>query len=55
MGGCHLDRDIPELLRLGGMTITHLERYYGRDELRVLAAMYEGVAISASSLKVARP
>ena len=47
MGGCHLDRDIPELLRLGGMTITHLERYYGHDELKVFAAMYEGVAIGA--------
>ena len=45
MGGCHLDRDIPELLRLGGMTVTHLERYYAPAAPKAFAAMYEGRAI----------
>lgn len=45
MGGCHLDRDIPELLRLGGMTVTHLERYYEPGVPKTFAAMYEGRAI----------
>jgi len=45
MGGCRLDRDIPELLRLGGMTVTHLERYYAPAAPKAFAAMYEGRAI----------
>ncbi len=44
VGGCNLDRDIPELLRLGGMVVSHLECYYGQGEPKALAAMYEGAA-----------
>lgn len=55
MGGCHLDRDIAELLRLGGMTVTHLERYYGQEELKAFAAMYEGKAVAASSIRSVGP
>lgn len=45
VGGCTLDRDIPALLRSGGMTLTHLDRYYGQGEPKALAAMYEGTAV----------
>ncbi len=44
VGGCNLDRDIPELLRLGGMAVSQLERYYGQGEPKAFAAMYEGTA-----------
>lgn len=44
MGGCHLDRDIPELLRLGGMTLTRLERYYAPGGPKAFTSMYEGRA-----------
>lgn len=47
VGGCTLDRDIPALLRLGGMTVTDLETYYGRGEPKALAAMYEGRSVAA--------
>ncbi len=46
-GGCTLDLDIPALLRLGGMTITQLQTYYGDGAPKVLAAMYEGRAVAA--------
>ncbi len=46
-GGCTLDRDIPALLRLGGMAVTHLDTYYGPGAPRVLAALYEGRAAAA--------
>lgn len=45
MGGCTLDRDIAELLRLGGMTVTHLKRYYAPGGPKAFAAMYEGIAV----------
>ncbi len=45
MGGCTLDRDIAELLRLGGMAVTHLMRYYAPGGPKVFAAMYEGTAV----------
>ncbi len=47
VGGCTLDRDVPALLRAGGVTVTHLERYYGQGEPKPLAAMYEGTAVPA--------
>lgn len=47
VGGCTLDRDIPALLQSGGMTLTHLDRYYGPGEPKALAAMYEGTAVTA--------
>ena len=47
VGGCTLDRDIPALLRFGGMTVTHLGSYYGQGEPRAFAAMYEGRAVAA--------
>lgn len=42
-GGCHLDRDIPQILRAGGMEPTRLDRYYGLGP-KTLGAMSEGVA-----------
>lgn len=47
MGGCTLDRDIPTLLRCGGMTLTHLQSYYGPGKPKALAATYEGTAAAA--------
>lgn len=47
MGGCTLDRDIPGLLRAGGMTVTRLETYYGDASPKALVAMYEGTAVPA--------
>lgn len=46
-GGCTLDRDIAELIRLGGMSATRLETYYGQQRPKALAAMYEGRAVAA--------
>lgn len=43
-GGCHLNRDIPEIIERAGMTITRLDTYYGKGEPKPYAAMYEGVA-----------
>jgi SAM-dependent methyltransferase len=43
-GGCHLNRDIPAIIERAGMTITHLDTYYGKGEPKPYAAMYEGVA-----------
>lgn len=47
VGGCTLDRDIPALLRCGGMTLTDLQTYYGPGEPKPLAATYEGTAAAA--------
>lgn len=44
-GGCHLNRDIPSILRAGGMTITELDRFYGKGEPKPYGALYEGVAV----------
>ena len=45
VGGCTLDRDIPGLLELGGLTVTRLATYYVPREPKVLAATYEGLAV----------
>lgn len=45
VGGCTLDRDVPEILRLGGMTVSHLQRYYTQTRPKALAATYEGEAL----------
>ena len=47
VGDCTLDRDIPALLRAGGMTVTRPNRYSGQGQPKALAAMYEGAAIPA--------
>lgn len=44
-GGCHLTRDIPQVLRAGGMEPIELQRYYGRGEPKPYAAMTEGRAV----------
>lgn len=43
-GGCNLNRDIPALIESAGMTITHLDTYYGKGEPKPYATTYEGVA-----------
>jgi SAM-dependent methyltransferase len=44
-GGCHLSRDIPAIIEAAGMTITHLDTYYGKGEPKPYGAIYEGVAV----------
>jgi ubiquinone/menaquinone biosynthesis C-methylase UbiE len=43
--GCHLDRDIPALLRQAGFRIERMDEYYGKGEPRPYGATYEGVAV----------
>ena len=46
-GGCNLNRDIAGIIEAGGLRITHLDRYYGKAEPKLLGSMYEGTAVSA--------
>jgi ubiquinone/menaquinone biosynthesis C-methylase UbiE len=46
-GGCHLNRDIPAILRAGGFTITDLDTYYGKGEPKPYGYLYEGRAVGA--------
>jgi ubiquinone/menaquinone biosynthesis C-methylase UbiE len=46
-GGCNLNRDITDLIEAGGMTVTQIDRYYGKGEPKPYGAMYEGVATPA--------
>lgn len=43
-GGCHLTRDMSDIIRRGGMTISRLDRYYARGRFRPYCAMAEGIA-----------
>jgi SAM-dependent methyltransferase len=45
-GGCHLDRDISEILTDGGLTIRQLDRYFGAGMPKPLGALYEGIAVA---------
>jgi ubiquinone/menaquinone biosynthesis C-methylase UbiE len=45
--GCHLTRDIPDLIRRAGFRIDRLDTYYMRKTTRLLGATYEGVASPA--------
>ena len=45
--GCHLDRDIPTILREGGLNVTELDTYYMSGELKVLGWTFEGSARAA--------
>ncbi|MEP6666244.1 MAG: class I SAM-dependent methyltransferase [Nocardioidaceae bacterium] len=42
--GCNLNRDIPALIREGGLRITRLDRYYSPGEPKTFGATYEGIA-----------
>lgn len=46
-GGCNLNRDITGIVEAGGMTITQLNRYYGKGEPKVFGSLYEGVAVAS--------
>ena len=45
--GCHLSRDIPSILEVGGMRVERMDCYYGKGEPRVVGSLYEGVAVPA--------
>lgn len=42
--GCNLNRDIPALLRAGGLNIVRLDIYYTPGQPKAFASAYEGVA-----------
>ena len=44
-GGCHLNRDIPALLRDAGFEVTKLETHYLKGQPKAFASMYEGRAV----------
>jgi len=46
VGGCHLTRDVPELLRGAGFEITQLDRYYEKGSPKFVGAQSLGVAAS---------
>jgi ubiquinone/menaquinone biosynthesis C-methylase UbiE len=46
-GGCHLDRDIADLLAAGGFRTTDLEVFYEEGAPKVLGATSLGVAVAA--------
>jgi ubiquinone/menaquinone biosynthesis C-methylase UbiE len=47
-GGCHLTRQIPELLRAAGFEITDLDQFYEKGAPKALSAESLGVAVSAA-------
>jgi ubiquinone/menaquinone biosynthesis C-methylase UbiE len=47
--GCHLNRDIEELLRMAGFTIEKLDTYYLEGLPRVGGFMYQGVAATSET------
>ena len=44
-GGCHLTRDIPQMIRDAGFAIEHLQTYYFKDEPKVFGYTFEGRAV----------
>ena len=42
--GCHLDRDIPEILAAGGLEVTDLDTFYVDGEANILGWTFEGTA-----------
>lgn len=44
VGGCHLTRDVPELLRAAGFEVVELDRFYLRGAPRPIGAQWLGVA-----------
>jgi ubiquinone/menaquinone biosynthesis C-methylase UbiE len=42
--GCHLNRDIPALIRTASFRIECMDEYYSKGEPRAYGATYEGVA-----------
>ena len=43
-GGCHLTRQIPEIIERAGLRLDALDTYYMKGEPKMLAYPYEGVA-----------
>jgi ubiquinone/menaquinone biosynthesis C-methylase UbiE len=43
-GGCNLNRDITGIVEAADMTVTRLDRYYGKGEPKAFGSLYEGVA-----------
>ena len=46
--GCNLDRDIPSILKDGGLSVDSLNTYYMKGSPKILGWTFEGVAAAAS-------
>ena len=46
--GCNLDRDIPSILKDGGLRVDSLKTYYMKRDPKILGWIFEGVASAAS-------
>lgn len=46
--GCNLDRDIPSILKDGGLSVDTLNTYYMKGSPKILGWTFEGVAAAAS-------
>lgn len=44
-GGCHLNRDVPEILEAGGFVIETLQTCYERDTPRFMGHLFHGTAL----------
>lgn len=42
--GCNLNRDIPQIIESGGLTIDHVDTFYAKGDPKFLGWMYQGVA-----------
>ena len=42
--GCNLNRDIPQIVGDGGMTISEMTTYYAKGDPKTLGWMYQGIA-----------
>lgn len=47
--GCNLDRDIPSILKDGGLLVESLESYYMTRAPKILGWTFEGVAVATSN------
>ncbi len=46
-GGCHLTRQIPDLIERAGFSIEHLDTYYFKSEPKPMGYTFEGRAVKA--------
>lgn len=52
--GCNVDRDIPALLRAGGMTVDRLDTYYAKGDPKYLGWTFQGSGTIARDAHPAR-
>jgi len=42
--GCNLNRDIPQIIESGGLTIDHVDTFYAKGDPKIMGWMYQGIA-----------